>query len=198
MHGTVMMFLFAVPIGGGDRRAAAAADAGGARPAVPAAVGLCLLGLFRRRRLCFFASIFFGLAPDGGWFMYPPLTSITYSPGHQRRLLAAGHRLHRDQRDRRRDRDHRRRAAHARARHDARQDADLRLGDAGASAVMIVLAFPAVILGDLAAGTGARVQLAVLRSDARRRPVAVAAPVLVLRPSRGLHHLPARPRRWSR
>src|SRR3546814_10969349 len=29
--------------------------------------------------LCFFASIFVGLAPDGGWFMYPPLTSKTYS-----------------------------------------------------------------------------------------------------------------------
>src|SRR3546814_3456322 len=31
--------------------------------------------------LCFFASIFFGLAPNGGWFMYPPLTSTTFSPG---------------------------------------------------------------------------------------------------------------------
>ena len=25
--------------------------------------------------LVFFCSLFFGLAPDGGWFMYPPLTS---------------------------------------------------------------------------------------------------------------------------
>src|SRR3546814_20719986 len=31
--------------------------------------------------LCFFASIFFGLAPNGGWFMYPQLTSTTFSPG---------------------------------------------------------------------------------------------------------------------
>src|SRR3546814_15934319 len=31
--------------------------------------------------LCFFGSLFFGLAPNGGWFMYPPLTSMTYSPG---------------------------------------------------------------------------------------------------------------------
>ncbi len=31
--------------------------------------------------LIFFCSIFFSLAPDGGWFMYPPLTSKTYSPG---------------------------------------------------------------------------------------------------------------------
>jgi cytochrome c oxidase subunit I+III len=31
--------------------------------------------------LAFFASLFFGLAPNGGWFMYPPLTSTAYSPG---------------------------------------------------------------------------------------------------------------------
>src|SRR5690606_41429014 len=37
----------------------------------------------------------------------------------------------------------------------------------------------------------AHVRLAVLRSGARRRPASVAAPVLDLRPSRGLHHLPA-------
>jgi cytochrome c oxidase subunit I+III len=28
-----------------------------------------------------FSSIFFGLAPDGGWFMYPPLTGPVHSPG---------------------------------------------------------------------------------------------------------------------
>jgi cytochrome c oxidase subunit I+III len=31
--------------------------------------------------LVFFSSIFFGAAPDGGWFMYPPLTSYQFSPG---------------------------------------------------------------------------------------------------------------------
>ena len=45
------------------------------------------------------------------------------------------------------------------------------------------------------AGAGTRLRLAVLRSDARRRSAAVAAPVLAVRPSRGLHHLPARGRR---
>jgi cytochrome c oxidase subunit I+III len=30
----------------------------------------------------FLLSLFFGLAPSGGWFMYPPLTSSEYSPGH--------------------------------------------------------------------------------------------------------------------
>jgi cytochrome c oxidase subunit I+III len=80
MHGTVMMFLFAVPI--------------------MEAIGVMLLPQMLAARdlpfprlsayafwayfvggLCFFASIFVGLAPNGGWFMYPPLTSTTYSPG---------------------------------------------------------------------------------------------------------------------
>jgi cytochrome c oxidase subunit I+III len=80
MHGTVMMFLFAVP--------------------VVEAMGIYLLPNMLGARdlpfprlsafafwayfvggLAFFASLFFGLAPDGGWFMYPPLTSIQYSPG---------------------------------------------------------------------------------------------------------------------
>ncbi len=80
MHGTVMMFLFAVPM--------------------VEALGILLLPQMLAARdlpfprlsayafwaylvggLCFFASIFFGLAPNGGWFMYPPLTSTAYSPG---------------------------------------------------------------------------------------------------------------------
>jgi cytochrome c oxidase subunit I+III len=129
MHGTVMMFLFAVPRWRRWRHAAAA-DAGRARPAVPAAVGLRLLGLFHRRAVLLLLAL---LRPgaDGGWFMYPPLTSSDLLAGHQRRLLAAGHRLHRDLGHRRRDRAHRRRAAHPRAGHDAGADADVRLGDAG-------------------------------------------------------------------
>jgi cytochrome c oxidase subunit I+III len=80
MHGTLMMFLFAVPM--------------------MEALGVLLLPQMLAARdlpfprlsayafwayfiggLCFFMSLFFGLAPDGGWFMYPPLTSRTYSPG---------------------------------------------------------------------------------------------------------------------
>ncbi len=80
MHGTTMMFLFAVP-------------------AVEAMAVLLLPNMLGARDLpfprlsayafwayffgglAFFASIFFGLAPTGGWFMYPPLTSAKYSPG---------------------------------------------------------------------------------------------------------------------
>jgi cytochrome c oxidase subunit I+III len=80
MHGTVMMFLFAVP-------------------AVEAMGVLLLPNMLGARDLpfprlsayafwayavggtVFFSSIFFGLAPAGGWFMNPPLTSERFSPG---------------------------------------------------------------------------------------------------------------------
>ncbi len=80
MHGTVMMFLFAVP----------AVEALGVLllPQMLAARDLPFPRLsayafwaYLVGGLAFFASIFFGLAPDGGWFMYPPYTSTAYSPG---------------------------------------------------------------------------------------------------------------------
>ena len=80
MHGTTMMFLFAVP----------AVEALGVMllPQMLAARDLPFPRLsayafwaYLIGGLCFFASIFFGLAPNGGWFMYPPLTSYQHSPG---------------------------------------------------------------------------------------------------------------------
>ncbi len=80
MHGTVMMFLFAVP----------AVEAVGVM-LLPQMIGARDLPFPRLSAyaywiylfggLSFFASIFAGLAPDGGWFMYPPLTGRIYSPG---------------------------------------------------------------------------------------------------------------------
>ncbi len=80
MHGTVMMFLFAVP----------AVEAIGVL-LLPQMLGARDLPFPRLSAyafwayfiggLCFFCSIFFGVAPDGGWFMYPPLTSSAHSPG---------------------------------------------------------------------------------------------------------------------
>ncbi|HYD80295.1 MAG TPA: cytochrome c oxidase subunit I [Paucimonas sp.] len=81
MHGTVMMFLFAVP----------AVEAMGILllPNMLAARDLPFPRLsayaywaYAVGGLVFFGSLFFGLAPQGGWFMYPPLTSYEYSPGH--------------------------------------------------------------------------------------------------------------------
>jgi cytochrome c oxidase subunit I+III len=80
MHGTVMMFLFAVP----------AVEAMGVL-LLPNMLGARDLPFPRLSAyafwaylvggLAFFCSLFFDLAPKGGWFMYPPLTSKTYSPG---------------------------------------------------------------------------------------------------------------------
>jgi len=80
MHGTVMMFLFAVP----------AVEAMGVLllPQMLAARDLPFprLGAFAFWAyfvggLVFFSTLFFDLAPSGGWFMYPPLTGAQYSPG---------------------------------------------------------------------------------------------------------------------
>ena len=80
MHGTVMMFLFAVP----------AVEAMGVL-LLPNMLGARDLPFPRLSAyafwaylvggLVFFGSLFFGLAPSGGWFMYPPLTGARYSPG---------------------------------------------------------------------------------------------------------------------
>lgn len=80
MHGTVMMFLFAVPM-----------LEGVAIYLIPKMIGardlvfprLTSLGywcyLFGGLILC--SSVFIGVAPDSGWFMYTPLSSNVYSPG---------------------------------------------------------------------------------------------------------------------
>ena len=80
MHGTVMMFLFAVP--------AVEAMAVyllpnmlGARDLPFPRLSAYAFWAYFAGGLAFFCSIFFGLAPNGGWFMYPPLTSTEYSPG---------------------------------------------------------------------------------------------------------------------
>jgi cytochrome c oxidase subunit I+III len=80
MHGTMMMFLFAVP----------AVEAMGilllpnmlgARDLPFPRLSAYAFWAYLVGGLVFFSSLFVGLAPDGGWFMYPPLTSSTYSPG---------------------------------------------------------------------------------------------------------------------
>ncbi|HYD75796.1 cbb3-type cytochrome c oxidase subunit I [Ramlibacter sp.] len=79
MHGTVMMFLFAVP----------AVEAMGvlilpnmlgARDLPFPRLSMYAFWAYAIGGLIFFATIFWGLAPRGGWFMYPPLTSYEYAP----------------------------------------------------------------------------------------------------------------------
>jgi len=80
MHGTVMMFLFAVP----------AVEAMGvlllpqmlgARDLPFPRLGAFAFWAYLIGGLVFFCTLFVGLAPSGGWFMYPPLTSERFSPG---------------------------------------------------------------------------------------------------------------------
>ena len=80
MHGTVMMFLFAVP---------AVEAVGvlllpnmlGARDLPFPRLGAYAFWAYFFGGIAFFCSLFFGVAPDSGWFMYPPLSGAEYSAG---------------------------------------------------------------------------------------------------------------------
>jgi cytochrome c oxidase subunit I+III len=81
MHGTVMMFLFAVPIVEAIAifmlpNMLAARDLPFPRLSAYAFWAYAVGGIV------FFCTLFFGVSPDGGWFMYPPLTSSEFSPGY--------------------------------------------------------------------------------------------------------------------
>jgi cytochrome c oxidase subunit I+III len=80
MHGTVMMFLFAIPV----VEAIAVyllPNMLGARDLPFPRLSAYAYWAYAFGGLAFFCTLFVGLAPDGGWFMYPPLTSTVYSPG---------------------------------------------------------------------------------------------------------------------
>ena len=80
MHGTVMMFLFAIPM----VEAIAVyllPNMLGARDLPFPRLSAYAYWAYAIGGLAFFCTLFAGLAPDGGWFMYPPLTGKAYSPG---------------------------------------------------------------------------------------------------------------------
>jgi cytochrome c oxidase subunit I+III len=80
MHGTVMMFLFAVPM---VEAIAVYLLPGmlGARDLPFPRLSAYAFWSYAIGGLAFFCTLFFGASPDGGWYMYPPLTSKEYSPG---------------------------------------------------------------------------------------------------------------------
>ena len=192
MHGTTMMFLFAVPV----------VLAIGIYM-VPLMVGARAIALPRLLAYGYWMFLFGGIflyvmflanvGPDAGWFSYPPLAGPEYGYGKRADVWAQlitftevsalvvatclictilKFRTPGDV---------------------AQPDAAVRVGDAGH-----------VVHGHFRhAGRhglehlpdpGSPPQYAFLQSGRRRRSAAVAAPVLVLRPPRGLHHLPAGPR----
>ncbi len=80
MHGTVMMFLFAIPV----VEAIAVyllPNMLGARDLPFPRLSAYAYWAYAIGGLAFFCTLFVGLAPDGGWFMYPPLTGKAFSPG---------------------------------------------------------------------------------------------------------------------
>lgn len=80
MHGTIMMFLFAVPV----VEAVAVfllPNMLSARDLPFPRLGAFAFWAYAVGGIIFFLSLFFDLAPDGGWFMYPPLASFEFSPG---------------------------------------------------------------------------------------------------------------------
>jgi cytochrome c oxidase subunit I+III len=80
MHGTVMMFLFAVPM---VEAIAVYLLPGmlGARDLPFPRLSAYAFWCYALGGLAFFCTLFFSAAPDGGWFMYPPLTGKAFSPG---------------------------------------------------------------------------------------------------------------------
>jgi cytochrome c oxidase subunit I+III len=80
MHGTIMMFLFAIPL-----------IEGVAIYLLPKLLGTRDLAFPRLTAYGYWCYVFggsllifallAGIAPNGGWFMYPPLTGPIYSPG---------------------------------------------------------------------------------------------------------------------
>uniref|UniRef100_Q07JU1 cytochrome-c oxidase n=1 Tax=Rhodopseudomonas palustris (strain BisA53) TaxID=316055 RepID=Q07JU1_RHOP5 len=80
MHGTVMMFLFAIPMFEGLAIYLLPKMLGARDMAFPrlSAYGYWCYLLGGSMLLI---GLFVGLAPNGGWFMYTPLSSKTYTPG---------------------------------------------------------------------------------------------------------------------
>jgi cytochrome c oxidase subunit I+III len=80
MHGTVMMFLFAIPF---FESLAVLLLPGmlGTRDLAFPRLGAYGLWVYIFGGSAVIIAMLLGLAPDGGWFMYPPLSSAAFSPG---------------------------------------------------------------------------------------------------------------------
>ena len=80
MHGSMLLFLFAIPMIEGIAVYLTPEDAWHPGFRLPAADRLWLLVLPVRRHHPH-RSLVAGVAPNGGWFMYTPLSSNVYTPG---------------------------------------------------------------------------------------------------------------------
>src|SRR6266851_3703889 len=89
MHGTTMIFLVVMPVAAAFGNYLVPLLIGARDVAFPR---LNAFGYwaFLSGGLFLYASFLFGGAPNGGWFGYAPLTTLTYSPGHGLTFYALG------------------------------------------------------------------------------------------------------------
>ncbi|GGF57101.1 cytochrome c oxidase subunit I [Paracoccus acridae] len=80
MHGSIMMFLFAIPMLEGLSMWLLPKILGSRDMAFPR-LGALGYWCYLFGGLIILSSLLFGVAPDGGWFMYVPLSGKTYTPG---------------------------------------------------------------------------------------------------------------------
>jgi cytochrome c oxidase subunit I+III len=80
MHGTTMMFFFAVPIMEGFA-VYLIPKMIGARDMIYPRLSAFGYWCYLFGGILLYSSFLFGTAPDGGWFMYVPLSGSTFSPG---------------------------------------------------------------------------------------------------------------------
>src|SRR5690625_4800674 len=80
MHGTIMMFLFAIPILEG-LAVYLIPKMIGSRDLVFPRIGAFGYYCYLFGGIIILFSLFMGVAPNSGWFMYTPLSSSTYAPG---------------------------------------------------------------------------------------------------------------------
>ena len=131
MHGTTMMFLFAVPVMQAFADLSRAADGGHAQHRLPAPERLQLLDLPVRRALRSGSPSCSNIGPGRRLVRLCAAVGAGIRARQARRRLGADDHLHRGVGAGGRGRDHRHGAQAARARHDARPHPAVRLGDAG-------------------------------------------------------------------
>ena len=185
MHATSMVFLFAMPMAAAFGNYFLPLQVGARDVAFPR-INAFGFWSFLFGALFINTSWILGGAADGGWFMYAPNSSVRVltderhrhlgdRPGHHRRRLAV--RRHQPDRDG---------AQHAHQGHVADAHAGVHVDDPR-HPVPAAVRHPGDHRGPGAAHLPAPVRRHVLLRRGRRRPAAVAAPVLDLRPPRGVH-----------
>ena len=190
MHGTTMVFLFIIPL-----------IAGFGNYLVPLMIGARDMAFPKLNALSYWLTLFGGVAfycslffepPQAGWTMYAPLSDDLYSPSggvdawifliHLTGLsslvgainfVATIHNM--------------------RAPGMSWGRMPLFIWTILVFSYLLIAALPSIAAGGHDAADRPPLRHLVLRPGRRRRPASVAAPVLVLRPPRGLHHGAARP-----